>query len=96
MPQQDTITVGADVVQLTDANVTEVTFVNTGQYVVHVRATVGTTPPDGTSPAGWLPYSPGHGDDRPFATLFRGVSGANRLWAKCFDGGDTEVYVSHA
>lgn len=95
MPQQTTISVGSDVTQLTDANATEVTFVNCGSYTLYVRGTNGATPPDGTSKVGWLPYGPGSGDDRALATLFRGVSGVNRLWAKCFDGA-VEVYVSHA
>jgi hypothetical protein len=91
---QDTKPVGSTPVLLTDDDVSVCTFVNVGGFTVHFRATVGAAMPDHATDAGWLPYAPGWGDDRDFATLFRGVPGANRLWAKCF-GTPSAVYVSH-
>lgn len=77
---------------LTDSDVTSLTFQNRGSSHILVKATVGATAPtviDG------IRYEPGEGaNDATLATLFRGVSGANRVWA--YSAGKTPVYVSHA
>lgn len=94
MPQQTTISVPANTwTQLTDANVTTITFQNVGGDFVRIRATNGTTAPTGT--LGALRYNPGQGERNIALTdLSPGISGANRVWAFAPAGG--LVVVSHA
>lgn len=94
MPQNTTVPVGTSWVQLTDANVTEITLQNIGSSAVYVQATVGATAP-GANDFGIL-YRPGEGESkRLLADLFPGVSGANRVYAKSASL-PTQVFVSHA
>lgn len=69
--------------QLTTADVSAARVQNVGAYELFIQATAGTTPP--TSSTGALTYLPGQGFDASstLANLFPGVTGANRLWAKC-------------
>lgn len=80
--------------QLTDANVTAITFQNVGAAPVLVTATNGAAEPDAA--AGGLAYAPTEGEvNRSLAELFPGVSGANRVWARSVNG-TQQVFVSHA
>lgn len=81
-------------VQLTNADVTECTFVNKGGSALLVKATAGATPP--TSTDGAIPYEPGAGEALgDLATLFPGVSSPTRLYA--WGATDATVcMVSHA
>ncbi len=67
--------------QLTDVDVTAITFINAGGTTMMVKATVGATAP--TDLLGSIPYGPGQGETSAvtLAQLFPGVTGANRLWA---------------
>jgi hypothetical protein len=94
MPQQTTVSAAANTwTQITDANVTTITFQNiSGDYML-VRATNGTTAP--TALAGALRYNPGQGERNVALTdLAPGVSGANRVWV--FAPSGAAVVVSHA
>jgi hypothetical protein len=94
MAQNTKIDVDADDwTQLTDANITEITFQNIGSAPIFVAGTNGTTPPSETT--GFL-YNPREGEvKRALADLFPGVSGVNRVWAIA-DAPNTGVFVSHA
>jgi hypothetical protein len=93
MPQNTPIAIGTNWTQLTDANVTEITFQNIGAAAVYVTATNGVTAP--TDAAGLI-YKPLEGEaKRALADIFPGVTGANRVWAKSVDLA-TQVFVSHA
>lgn len=97
MPQNTSVTLNASAyTQITDANVTEITFQNVRGGAVFVVGTVGVSQP-AASVVG-LRYEPGQGESkRLLADLFPGVSGVNRLWARCADSGSSaEVFVSHA
>jgi hypothetical protein len=80
--------------QLTDANITAITFqVRTGGTVL-IQATSGATAP--SADEGSLTYKTGQGEaNRSLADLFPGVSGANRVYAKAA-GSNASVFVSHA
>ena len=79
--------------QLTDADVTTITFQNVGGDSVLIKATTNTTAP--TTDAGAVRYPPGTGERNvAMSDLFPGLSGADRLWAYAKDGG--RVMVSHA
>lgn len=94
MAQQTTIAVAANTwTQLTDADVTSITFQNLGAYAMRVKATT-----DGTAPAdldGALVYQPGQGERNVLlADLFPGIASADRVWAWCEL--PVSVAVSHA
>lgn len=94
MPQQITTSIAANTwTQLTDANVTAITFQNvSGDYVL-IRATNGTTAP--TNIAGALRYNPGQGERNvALSDLSPGITGANRVWA--FAPAGAQMVVSHA
>ena len=95
MPQHTNKPVGAiNWAQLTDADVTTITFQNVSAMPIVVTATNGTTPP--AADAGGLTYAAGQGEsNRSLAELFPGVSGANRVWARSSNG-TQQVFVSHA
>lgn len=94
MPQNTTITVSTAWVQLTDANVTEITFQNIGASAIYVQATIGAVAP--SAQAFGILYQPGEGESkRLLADMFPGVSGANRVYAKSASL-PTQAFVSHA
>jgi len=82
----------ANWVELTEANVANVTIQNVGYSSVFVQATTGSAP---TTTAGSIEY-PGAAKETNvgLSDLFPGVIGANRLWA--YAPASTEVFVSHA
>ena len=94
MAQNTTITVPAGAwTQLTDADITSITFQNIGSNHFLVKATT-----DGTAPtnyAGAIRYNPGQGERNvALSDLFPGLAGRDRLWAYATDA--TQVVVSHA
>jgi hypothetical protein len=91
MPRYTTVNVPPGVwTQITDADVTEITFQNVSDFTIWVKGTTNTTAP--TDRLGALRYAPGLGDDRPLATLFRGIA-AVRVWVFADNG--ASVTVSH-
>ena len=79
--------------ELTNANVTTITFQNISGYFVLIKGTVGANAP--TDLSGTIRYNPGQGERNVALTdLFPGVSGANRVYAYSVDGGS--LLVSHA
>lgn len=96
MPRQTSIEVGVTATQLTDANVTAITFQNTGGNALYVYATNGVTPPSVASLDGWVKYLPGQGERNvALADLFPGIASANRVWAVALAPG-VDCLVSHA
>lgn len=93
MAQNTTIIVPAKTwTQLTDADVTSITFHNTTGYYVLIKGTAGATAP--TDDGGAIRYDPGQGERNVFLSeLFPGIS-ATRLYAYAPTG--AEVMVSHA
>jgi hypothetical protein len=91
--QNTTISVAAGTwTQLTDANVTSITFQNKSGYPVFVHGTTDTTAP--TSLAGAIRYNPGQGERNvALADLFPGIA-AVRVWA--FSESGVQVFASHA
>ena len=94
MAQNTTITVPAGAwTQLTDADITSITFQNIGSNHIMVKATT-----DGTAPtnyAGAIRYNPGQGERNvALSDLFPGLAGRDRLWAYATDA--TQIVVSHA
>lgn len=94
MAQNTTYNLAADTwTLLTDADVTVVTFQNTSQSDVWIKATTDTTAP--TNMQGALKYHPSMGEAaRSLADLFPGLSGRDRLWA--YSDEAASVFVSHA
>lgn len=79
--------------QLTDANISTVTFQNISGSFVLVKGTVGATAP--TDLTGAVRYNPGQGERNVLLTdLFPGISGVNRLYAYSQDG--ASMVISHA
>ena len=94
MAQNTTIAVPAATwTQLTDADITSITFQNIGSNHILVKATT-----DGTAPtdyAGAIRYNPGQGERNvAISDLFPGLAGRDRLWAYATEA--TQVVVSHA
>jgi hypothetical protein len=78
--------------QLTNANVTSITFQNKSGNFILVKGTVGETAP--TDNDGAIRYNPGQGERNASLTdLFPGIA-ATRVYAYAFSG--AEVMVSHA
>lgn len=94
MPQNTNINIPANTwTQITDANVTNITFMNVGDIDIFVQGTVGAVPPVGAA-TGYR-YSPGTGEvNRALADLYLGVSGVNRLY--CLARSNSTVFVSNA
>lgn len=94
MPRSTTVSLPAGSwTEITDADVTAITFMNEGPGYVRVMATVGATPP--TTLAGSFKYEPRRGEANiTLSDLFPGVSGANRVYAISEQKG--AVAVSHA
>ena len=94
MAQNTTVNVPANTwTQITDGNVSSITFQNIAGNFVRVKCTAGTTAPSDL--AGSLRYNPGQGERNvTLADLAPGISGANRVWAFSTDG--AQVVVSNA
>lgn len=97
MAQNSTITIAADDwTQVTNGDATAVRVQNLGSEVMF-KAAVGAVKP--TDAQGALFYSAGNGFDASvtLSNLFPGISGANRLYARCSGTGVSGlVSVSHA
>lgn len=79
--------------QITDADVSSITFQNVGPYGLAIKATTDGTAPTGE--AGTARYNPGAGERNVLLSdLFPGIPGANRVWAFCES--PSSVFVSHA
>lgn len=94
MAQNTTIAVSAATwTQLTDADITSITFQNIGSNHILVKATT-----DGTAPtdyAGAIRYNPGQGERNvALSDLFPGLANRDRVWAYATEA--TQVVVSHA
>lgn len=86
-----TLTAGAWT-QLTDANVTSITFQNIGDYFCRIKGTTDATEP--TDASGSIRYNPGQGERNvALSDLFPGIA-AVRVWAYSDQG--ISVMVSHA
>ena len=94
MPQNTTKNVPAATwTQLTDANISTVTFQNISGSFVLIKGTVGAVAP--TNREGAIRYNPGQGERNVLLSdLFPGLSGVNRLYAFSQDG--ASVVISHA
>ena len=92
MAQNTTMTLTAATwTQLTDANVTTITFQNTGARYIQVKGTTDATAP--TDATGALRYNPGQGElNTALSDLFPGIS-AVRVWA--YSDIAVPVMVSH-
>jgi len=94
MAQNTTLDIPAEVwTQLTDADVTSISFQNLGMNFIIVKATTDTTAP--TTSADAIRYNPGQGEMNVLLSdMFPGLSGRDRLWA--YAPAPTRVFVSHA
>lgn len=93
MPAKTVDVVAGSWTELTDTNVTSITFQNIGQSFILVKGTVGSSAPANAS--GAFRYNPGQGEvNVGLADMFLGVPGANRLFAYCDSAG--KVVVHHA
>ena len=78
--------------QLTDADVSSITFQNKSGYHILIKGTADATAP--TNAAGAIRYNPGQGERNVLLSdLFPGIS-ATRVYAYAPNG--AEVMVSHA
>ena len=93
MAQNTTITVPARTwTQLTDADITAITFQNIGSNYILIKATTDASAP--TTSAGGIRYNPGQGERNvALSDLFPGIAG-KRIWAYAEDA--ASVVVSHA
>lgn len=93
MAQNTTTTLAAQTwTQLTDADVTNITFQNISGYHVMVKGTTSAVAP--TDDAGAIRYNPGQGERNiSLSDLFPGIA-AVRVYAYAPDG--AEIMVSHA
>ena len=94
MAQNTTVNIPAGTwTQITDGNVTSLTFQNISGNFVLVKGTVGATAP--TTLPGSLRYNPGQGERNVLLTdLFPGIAGVNRLYV--FADSGAQVVVSNA
>ena len=94
MAQNTTITVPAATwTQLTDADITSITFQNVGSNHIVIKATTDATAP--TTTTGGFRYNPGQGERNvALSDLFPGIAARDRLW--CYSTDATSVVVSHA
>ena len=92
MAQNTTTTLTAATwTQLTDADVTTITFQNTGSQYIQIKGTTDATAP--TDATGALRYNPGQGElNTALADLFPGIA-AVRVWA--YSDIAVPVMVSH-
>lgn len=93
MAQNTTVDLSANEwTQLTDADVTTITFQNVGGSHMLVKGTTGATAPADFS--GCIRYNPGQGElNTALSDLFPGISAA-RVYA--YSPGGVPVMVSHA
>ena len=95
MPKNATITLLPNTwTLLTDDNVSSLTVQNLSIYAIRLQASNGAvSPPTGPAGPSLLPqmYFPPH---VPVSELWKGVPGANRVWA--WSAVKAEVWVSHA
>lgn len=93
MAQNTTITLTAGAwTQLTDADVTSITFQNTGNQFILVKGTTSASAPTDTN--GAIRYNPGQGESNTaLADMFPGIS-AVRVYA--YSDAGIDVMVSHA
>ncbi len=91
MPQNTTVNLPAATwTQITDANVTSITFQNISGSDIRVKGTVGAVAP--TDLLGALLYMPYQGErNSAMLDLFPGVAGANRVYAFSVNGGSVAV-----
>jgi len=94
MAQQTTIEMAAATwTQITNADVTNITFQVAANAPVYFLGTAGATPPTATT--GALTYYSGQGEiSRTLADMFPGVTSVTRLYA--YSPGRANVIVSHA
>tara|TARA_R110000803_G_scaffold189342_1_gene251829 strand:- start:160 stop:441 length:282 start_codon:yes stop_codon:yes gene_type:complete len=92
MAQNTDIVIVANVwTQLTNTNVSLITFQNKGTYHILVKGTTGASAP--TDDNGSIRYNPGQGERNvPLSDLFSGIN-AVRVWA--YGQKELEVMVSH-
>lgn len=93
MARNTTVSIPAETwTQLTDADVSAITFQNIGGSYVLIKATTDTTAP--TDASGSIRYNPGQGERNVLlADLFPGLSGRDRLWA--WAENSAPIFVSH-
>jgi hypothetical protein len=94
MAQNTTLPVPARTwTQITDADVSSITFQNASGYGIQIKGTTDATTP--TDDAGTVIYGPGQGERNvALSDLFPGIA-AVRVWAY-IRAGNGEVMVSHA
>ena len=94
MAQNTTITLAAETwTQLTDADVTSITFQNKGGFHMFIAGTTDATAPTNFDNA--LRYNPGQGERNvSMSDLFPGLTGADRVYA--YAANSVDVFVSHA
>lgn len=94
MAQHQTLTIDATWTEITNADVSSITFQNTSARPVAIMVTAGATAP--TDFEGSLVYGPGQGEvNAALSDLAPGVTGGNRVYAIGFDG-VAQLAVSHA
>lgn len=95
MAQMNRITLTASTwTQITNADVTAITFQNVGGGPVLIKGTVGAVAP--TTNLGALQYDTNQGEkNETLANLFPGVSGATRVYAYS-EGFPSTISVNHA
>lgn len=95
MARNDTLELTAGVWnEITNADVTSITFQNISPYPVFVTATTGAAP-SSTEAEGTVRYNPGQGERNvQLSDLFPGVVGADRVYV--ISEGVATVFVSHA
>lgn len=82
--------------QLTDSDVTALTFQNQGPNVM-INVTVGAGSPPATNTGVVYPNMTGEISTVTLAQDFPGVAGANRVWARVVEGNaSSSVWASHA
>jgi hypothetical protein len=93
MAQNLTITIPAATwTQLTDADITALTFQNVGGNHILIKATTDGTAPTNFSAA--IRYNPGQGERNvSLADLFPGLAARDRVWA--WAENTTPIFVSH-
>lgn len=91
MPAKTVDIVAGSWTELTDTNVTSITFQNIGQSFILVKGTVDSSAPANAS--GAFRYNPGQGEvNMKLVDMFLGVPGANRLFAYCDSAGKAVVH----
>lgn len=93
MAQNLTLTIPAATwTQLTDADITALTFQNVGGNHILIKATTDGTAPTNFSAA--IRYNPGQGERNvSLADLFPGLAARDRVWA--WAENTTPIFVSH-